>query len=285
MVTFKDVFYVYNKKTPLEHEALSGVNLIIKEGSFTGLVGKTGSGKSTLVQQINALLTPSSGSVMINGFVNEAKRKHKGKEIKDLRRNVGLVFQFPENQLFEESVEKDVAFAPKNFGIPEKEAIALAHESLRKVGLGEEFYSRSPFDLSGGEKRRVAIAGVLAFQPKILIVDEPTSGLDPWGSKEIMELFKKVHEEGTTIILVTHDMSLVQEYCDEVIVMDRGKIALSCKPSELFALDLEPYSLEMPPLYRLMNVLKKKGAPIDCGNIRSLAELSASIAKLRSERK
>jgi energy-coupling factor transport system ATP-binding protein len=285
MVTFKDVFYVYNKKTPLEHEALSGISLLIKEGSFTGLVGKTGSGKSTLVQQINALLTPSSGSVTVNGFVNEAKRKHKGKEIRELRRNVGLVFQFPENQLFEESVEKDVAFAPKNFGISEKEALALAHDSLKKVGLGEEFYSRSPFDLSGGEKRRVAIAGVLAFKPKILIVDEPTSGLDPWGSKEIMELFRKVHEEGTTIILVTHDMSLVQEYCDEVIVMDKGKVALSCKPSELFALDLEPYSLEMPPLYRLMNVLKKKGAPIDCLNIRSLAELSASIAKLRSERK
>ncbi len=279
MVTFQNVFYIYNKKSPLEQEALHDVTLQIKDGSFTALVGRTGSGKSTLVQHINALFQPSSGSVNVNGYENKAKVKHKGKEILELRKNVGLVFQFPENQLFEETVEKDVAFAPKNFGIAEKTALEQAHEALEMVGLGSEFYTRSPFDLSGGEKRRVAIAGVLAFKPSILVVDEPTAGLDPLGSAEMMNLFEKVHESGTTVILVTHDMSLVLSYCDSVIVMEDGRVAEISTPHELFSQDLDKYSLEVPPFYRLIRRLNEKGAGIDPNAVHTLDELAATLAK------
>ncbi len=283
MVTFQNVFYVYNKKTPSEHLALNDVNLEIKEGSFTALVGRTGSGKSTLVQHINALFQPSSGTVNINGYENKAGVKHKGKEILELRRNVGLVFQFPENQLFEETVEKDVAFAPKNFGIAEKTALEHAHEALSMVGLGSEFYARSPFELSGGEKRRVAIAGVLAFKPSILVVDEPTAGLDPLGSAEMMELFETVHKNGTTVILVTHDMNLVLSYCDSVIVMEEGKVAEISTPHELFSKDLEKYSLEVPPLYRLIQRLNERGAGLAPEKIHSLDELAKEMAKKKED--
>ena len=285
MVSFQNVFYVYNKKSPLQFTALRDVNLTIKDGSFTGLVGKTGSGKSTLIQHINALFQPTEGVVSVNGYENRFGLKHKGKEIKELRKNVGLVFQFPENQLFEETVEKDVAFAPKNFGIAEKDALEMAHEALTRVGLGPEFYSRSPFDLSGGEKRRVAIAGVLSFHPSILVVDEPTAGLDPSGAEEMMALFKKVHESGTTVILVTHDMELVFSYCDQVIVMDRGSVAEICDPASLFSKDLEQYSLERPPLYRLIAKLNEKGAGIDAASIHSLAELAGCISKKKGKAK
>ncbi len=279
MVTFQNVFYVYNKKSPLEHEALHDVCLEIKAGSFTALVGRTGSGKSTLVQHINALFQPTSGSVIVNGYENKARVKHKGREILDLRKNVGLVFQFPENQLFEETVEKDVAFAPKNFGIAEKTALEQAHEALSMVGLGPEFYKRSPFDLSGGEKRRVAIAGVLAFKPSILVVDEPTAGLDPLGAEAMMNLFKKVHENGTTVILVTHDMNLVFSYCDSVIVMEDGRVAEIATPSELFSKDLDKYSLEVPPFFRLLRLLNERGAGINSSEVHTLDELASLLAE------
>ena len=281
MVTFENVFYVYNKKTPLEFEALHDINLSIEKGDFVALVGRTGSGKSTLVQHINGLLSPSQGRVIVNGFTNERKKKHKSKEINDLRRNVGLVFQFPENQLFEETVEKDVAFAPKNFGCSNEEALQKAHEALRKVGLGEEFYKRSPFELSGGEKRRVAIAGVLAFEPSLIVLDEPTAGLDPEGAEEIMNLFKKVHGEGATIVLVTHDMNLVYSYCEKVIVMESGRVVKITDPISLFSEDLETYSLESPLLYRLILDLNKKGAGLDVKSISSLDDLAEAIAKIR----
>ena len=202
----------------------------------------------------------------------------------DLRRNVGLVFQFPENQLFEETVEKDVAFAPKNFGFNEKEALEKAHFALKKVGLGEDFYKRSPFELSGGEKRRVAIAGVLAFLPSVLIVDEPTAGLDPEGAKEMMDLFKEVHEEGTTVILVTHDMNLVLSYASKVIVMENGQIAEITDPLTLFGENLDAYSLEAPLLYRLLLDLNKKGAGIDSSKIKTADDLAKEIARKRKER-
>lgn len=281
MVTFENVFYVYNKKTPLEFEALHDINFSIEKGDFVALVGRTGSGKSTLVQHINGLLSPSQGRVIVNGFTNERKKKHKSKEINDLRRNVGLVFQFPENQLFEETVEKDVAFAPKNFGCSNEEALQKAHEALRKVGLGEEFYKRSPFELSGGEKRRVAIAGVLAFEPSLIVLDEPTAGLDPEGAEEIMNLFKKVHDEGATIVLVTHDMNLVYSYCEKVIVMESGRVVKITDPISLFSEDLETYSLESPLLYRLILDLNKKGAGLDVKSISSLDDLAEAIAKIR----
>lgn len=284
MVDFKDVFYVYNSKSPLEFEALHDVSLHIEKGEFVALVGRTGSGKSTLVQHINALLKPTSGSVKVNGYINQAGLKHKGGEIMDLRRNVGLVFQFPENQLFEETVEKDVAFAPKNFGFNEKEALEKAHFALKKVGLGKDFYKRSPFELSGGEKRRVAIAGVLAFLPSVLIVDEPTAGLDPEGAKEMMGLFKEVHEEGTTVILVTHDMNLVLSYASKVIVMENGQIAEITDPLTLFGENLDAYSLEAPLLYRLLLDLNKKGAGIDSSKIKTADDLANEIARKRKER-
>ncbi len=281
MVNFEHVFYIYNPKSPVEFEALHDVSLTIEKGDFVALVGRTGSGKSTLVQHINALMKPTQGKVVVNGYENSPKLKHKGKEIMDLRKNVGLVFQFPENQLFEETVEKDVAFAPKNFGMNEKDALEKAHEALRKVGLNESFFKRSPFELSGGEKRRVAIAGVLAFHPSVLIVDEPTAGLDPEGTKAMMALFKEVHEEGTTVILVTHDMNLVHAYCQKVIVMEAGRIAKITDPLSLFAENLESYSLETPLLYRLGLALKKKGLDIDLAKIRNMDDLASAVVEAR----
>ncbi|MBP5091469.1 MAG: energy-coupling factor transporter ATPase [Bacilli bacterium] len=280
-IRFSDVFYTYNPKTPLASEALNGINLEIEDGSFTALVGRTGCGKSTLVQHINALLNPSKGEVVVDEFVNCADKKKRSKKLYQVRRKVGLVFQFPEYQLFEENVEKDVAFAPNNFGASKEEALKAAHEALLKVGLDESFYKRSPFELSGGEKRRVAIAGILAFHPDVLVVDEPTAGLDPRGAAEMMELFESVHREGTTVILVTHDMNLVLQYCDKVIVLDHGKIAKISNPVSLFQEDIEAYSLETPLIYAFMKKLKARGMDIELKD----AKDPESLAKLLAEAK
>ena len=276
-VNFSNVFFTYNPKSPLEHKALKGINLAIEEGSFAAIVGRTGCGKSTLVQHINALLHPSEGQVEVDGFLNVQEKKKRSKEVKKLRQKVGLVFQFPEYQLFEETVEKDVAFGPKNFGKSEEEALEAAHKALLEVGLGEEFFKRSPFELSGGEKRRAAIAGVLAIGPQYLVVDEPTAGLDPLGALEMMSLFQKVHEAGSSIILVTHDMSLVQRYCDSVIVIDDGVVARIAKPSELFLEDLERYSLDSPELYRLGRFCLDHGADFDLTCAEDISSLADAI--------
>ncbi len=233
-IKYENVSFTYNAKTPFSYEALSDVSLEIKDGSFTAIVGKTGCGKSTLIQQLNGLLIPTSGEVIINDYVVAKSRKRRTKKIKELRKLVGIVFQFPEYQLFEETVEKDVAFGPKNFGLNNEEALKNAHEALALVGLDESFYKRSPFDLSGGERRRVAIAGILALKPNILVLDEPTAGLDPRGAREMMKLFKGLHEKGTTVILVTHDMNIVLEYSDTVIVMEDGEVREIKNPLELF---------------------------------------------------
>lgn len=283
-INFQDVFYVYNKKTPLETEALDGVSFTIEKGSFTALVGKTGCGKSTLVQHINALLNPSQGEVSIDGWINSSDKKKRSKKVLDLRKHVGLVFQFPEYQLFEETVEKDVAFAPKNFSLKGEDAMKAAHEALSEVGLGEEFYKRSPFELSGGEKRKVAIAGILAFHPDILVVDEPTAGLDPLGAKAMMDLFKKIHDSGVTVVLVTHDMNIVLEYADKVIVLDDGKIAKISDPVKLFNEDIEQYSLETPLLYKVTKDLKKRGLNLDEKNIHDVASLAVEISNKRGKR-
>lgn len=275
-IDFSQVTYVYSPKTPLQFEALKGIDLHIEDGSFVALVGRTGCGKSTLVQHINALLTPSTGEVQVDGFVSTSDKKKRTKKMSPLRKEVGLVFQFPEYQLFEENVLKDVSFGPKNFGRSKEEAIADAKEALSLVGLGKEFYDRSPFELSGGEKRRVAIAGILAIHPKYLVVDEPTAGLDPLGAKEMMDLFDEIHRHGTTIILVTHDMSLVLKHCDRCIVMKDGKIAKVCTPIELFEGDLEEYSLQIPPFFEFAKKLKDGGLDIDlskCLDVDSLAKL------------
>lgn len=278
-VSFDNVSYIYNRKSPFEYAALKGINLVLPDGGFYALVGKTGSGKSTLVSHINALLNPSEGIVKIDDFINSATKKGRSKDLLSLRKKVGLVFQFPEYQLFEETVEKDVAFAPRNFGANKEEALKLAHEALAKVGLDASFYPRSPFELSGGEKRKVAIAGILAAKPKILIVDEPTAGLDPMASLETMDLFESIHKEGVTIILVTHDMNLVAKYASEVVVLEDGKIDRVSKPSDLFKEDISKYSLETPLLYKVAKDLNAKGYKLDISSISSVDDLAKEIAK------
>lgn len=276
-VTFKDVSYIYNRKSPFEFAALNHIDLSLPSDKFIALVGRTGSGKSTLVNHINALLRPTEGEVRIGDFVNAPKNRLKSKDIKNLRKHVGLVFQFPEYQLFEESVEKDVAFGPKNFGESNESALRLAHEALSKVGLNESFYERSPFELSGGEKRKVAIAGVLAMKPETLIVDEPTAGLDPVASSETMGLFKEIQRGGTSVILVTHDMDIVNRYADLVVVLENGKVAKIATPKELFSLDLEPYSLELPLLYRVISTLNRRGMGLDINHISNVKELAKAL--------
>jgi len=278
-VKFSDVFYTYSPKSPFEYQALKGLNIEFEEGKFVGIVGKTGSGKSTLIQHINALITPTSGKVVVDEFVNSANKKERTKVLKPLRQRVGLVFQFPEYQLFEETVEKDVAFGPKNFGVKAEEALEKAHQAILRVGLNESFFERSPFELSGGEKRKVAIAGILAMEPKVLVVDEPTAGLDPAAARETLSLFKEINKEGVTVILVTHDMDLVASYCDEVVVMDDGKVFTKCSPSELFGSDLTQYSLQNPHIFDFALSLKKRGFDVETSSLKTTEDLAKAIAR------
>ena len=280
-IIFRDVCYSYTDKNPMDHLALSHLSFTIETGSFIALVGRTGCGKSTLVQQINALFHPLSGEVEVDGYLNSSDKKKRTKKNKELRKKVGLVFQFPEYQLFEESVLKDVVFGPKNFGASKEEALAAAKEALALVGLDESFYERSPFELSGGEKRRVAIAGILACHPEYLIVDEPTAGLDPKGSQEMMDLFEDIHRKGTTIILVTHDMNLVLRYCDRVLVLEDGKLVADDKPSAFFQQDMDRYSLETPALYRFLQGLEVKGLKLEQDGITDVDSLAEAIVKAR----
>ena len=282
-IKFSQVYYTYSPKTPFENEALNDVSFEIKDGSFTCLVGHTGCGKSTVIQHLNGLLIPTSGQVEIGEFINSKENRKMRKKIRDLRRKVGLVFQFSENQLFEETVEKDVAFGPINFGAKKDEAISLAHESLKLVGLDESFYLKSPFDLSGGEKRRVAIAGVLALKPDILVLDEPTAGLDPKGTKELLSLIKSLNEKGTTIVLVTHDINIVYQYASDVIVMDEGKVVKVSSPSELFNEDVEKYSLETPMIQKVVKMCIDNGLKLDLSKIKDIESLVNEILKVRSK--
>ncbi len=277
-IIFDNVSHVFSKKTPFEFEALKDVSLNIEKGSIVAIVGRTGSGKSTLIQHINALLRPTSGTVTVDDFVNGPKNKLKGKPLKALRSKIGMVFQFPEYQLFEETVEKDVCFAPKNFGVSKEESMKRAHEALTMVGLDESFYSRSPFELSGGEKRKVAIAGILAAKPDVLVLDEPTAGLDPAASIDTMDLFTKIHnEEGMDLILVTHDMNLVARYADRVIVVADGSIAFDGKPTDLFEQDLSQYSLDSPDVYRTYKELKAKGLNLPEKELNTVDDLADAI--------
>ena len=268
-VKVSNVFYTYTPKSPTATLALNDVSLNIEEHSFVAFVGETGSGKSTLVQTLNALLVPSSGQIEVDDFIITPKAK-KNKRIKELRKHVGLVFQFPEYQLFEETVEKDVAFGVKNFGADDKTALEKAHNALLSVGLDDSYWTRSPFDLSGGEKRRVAIAGILAIEPDILILDEPTAGLDPKGVHDIMSLIQQMFDSGKTIILVTHDMDIVMKYCQKVFVLNKGKLVYESNPYQLFAQDNEELSIEVPPLFELARKLKQKGLKLDIENIRNV---------------
>jgi energy-coupling factor transport system ATP-binding protein len=279
-IQVKNLFYTYLPKTPNAHVALNGVSLEIPTGSFTAFIGRTGSGKSTLVQNLNALLIPSEGEVIVDEF-HIGNKKRKNKNIKQLRKHLSLVFQFPEYQLFEETVEKDVAFGLKNFGVKEAEAIEKAHQALLSVGLNEKYFTKSPFELSGGEKRRVAIAGILAIDPDILVLDEPTAGLDVKGSKDILSLIQKMHENGKTIIVVTHDMELVMKYCELVFVLKDGQIAYQGPANKLFDSINEESAIEIPPLYQLAKTLKERGAPINIENIKDINDLVAQIKTWR----
>ena len=232
-IRFEQVGFTYQPNSPFEQRVLFDIDLAIKEGSYTALVGHTGSGKSTLLQHLNALLKPTSGTVTIGDRVITAETNNKN--LKPIRQKVGIVFQFPEAQLFEETVERDIAFGPKNFGVPEEEANRLAAKTLEMVGLDESYLQRSPFDLSGGQMRRVAIAGVLAMEPEVLVLDEPTAGLDPQGRKEMMEMFARLHHENKiTIVLVTHLMDDVADFSDYVYVLEKGILVKQGTPREVF---------------------------------------------------
>ena len=281
-IEVKNLFYIYGRKTPYQQTALDDVSLTIPTGSFVGLIGRTGSGKSTLVQNLNALLIPTKGEIIVDEF-HIGNKKRKNKKIKQLRKHLSLVFQFPEYQLFEETVEKDVAFGLMNFGYKQKEAIELAHKALLSVGLDEKYFKRSPFELSGGERRRVAIAGILAINPDILVLDEPTAGLDVKGSKDIMSLVKQMHEDGKTIIMVTHDMDLVLRYTEQCFVLKDGKVTFSGSTKQLFDTISDDSAIEIPPLFKLAKKLKDRGAPINIENIKNTEDLIKQVNSWRKK--
>ena len=258
-IILDNVSYTYQEGTPFASAALSDVSLTIEDGSYTAIIGHTGSGKSTILQLLNGLLVPTEGSVRV--FDTLITSTSVNKEIRQIRKQVGLVFQFAENQIFEETVLKDVAFGPQNFGVSVEEAEAIAREKLALVGIDESLFERSPFELSGGQMRRVAIAGILAMKPKILVLDEPAAGLDPIGRKELMTLFKKLHQDGITIVLVTHLMDDVAEFADQVYVMEKGKLVKSGKPSLVFqnVEFMEKIQLGVPKITRFAQRLANRG--------------------------
>ncbi|HGS2620109.1 TPA: energy-coupling factor transporter ATPase [Streptococcus pneumoniae] len=258
-IALENVNFTYQEGTPLASAALSDVSLTIEDGSYTALIGHTGSGKSTILQLLNGLLVPSQGSVRV--FDTLITSTSKNKDIRQIRKQVGLVFQFAENQIFEETVLKDVAFGPQNFGVSEEDAVKTAREKLALVGIDESLFDRSPFELSGGQMRRVAIAGILAMEPAILVLDEPTAGLDPLGRKELMTLFKKFHQSGMTIVLVTHLMDDVAEYANQVYVMEKGRLVKGGKPSDVFqdVVFMEEVQLGVPKITAFCKRLADRG--------------------------
>lgn len=254
------VSYEYAGGTAMAKQALKDINLVINDGEFIGLIGHTGSGKSTLIQHLNGLIKATSGTVYVNG----EDIYDKDYSMKGLRSKVGLVFQYPEHQLFETTVLKDVEFGPKNLGLTQLEVQYRSFEALKQVGIGEDLLDVSPFDLSGGQKRRVAIAGVLAMQPEVLILDEPTAGLDPKGRDEILDQIARIHKErGITVILVSHSMEDVANYVQRIIVMNDGEVALDDVPKHVFryAKELDSIGLAVPQVTAVMNALREAGIP------------------------
>lgn len=262
-IKFEKVDYIYSPKTPFEKKALNNISFELKEHSFVAIIGHTGSGKSTLMQHFNALLKPSAGQIKIAGFTLNAQTSNKN--LKRLREKVSLVFQFPEAQLFESTVLKDIEYGLKNFGYSEVEANELAKKWLKKVGLPSSVGDRSPFDLSGGQMRRVAIAGVMAYEPDILCLDEPAAGLDPQGKREMFALFKQYQKEGHTVILVTHNMDDVAEYADDVLVLEKGKLLKHATPEDIFsdAQWLSEHHLAMPTANLFAEKLVENDLSID----------------------
>lgn len=263
-ITFKDVAFTYQAGSPFASDALKDINLTIHDQAFTAIIGHTGSGKSTLVQHLNALLKPSAGTVTIGDRVITPETDNKN--LKPIRQKVGMVFQFPENQLFEETVAKDIAFGPMNFGVSEADALKRATEMVQLVGLDTQYLERSPFDLSGGQMRRVAIAGVLAMKPEVLILDEPTAGLDPVGRREILGMVERLHrEQHLTVVLITHLMEDVAAYADQVVVMDRGQVAKTGTPQTVFqdVAWLQNHQLGVPETALFAEKLKQRGFQFD----------------------
>ena len=281
-IQVKNIFYTYQKKATNATQALMDVSLEIKDNDFLAIVGETGSGKSTLAQMFNALLIPDKGDVLVNDYVINYKNR-KSRKLRGLRKQVGLVFQFPEYQLFEETVEKDVAFGVKNFGVKGEEALNRAHEALKQVGLDESYFKRAPFDLSGGEKRKVAIAGILAIDPDILIFDEPTAGFDPQSSKDLMNLITEFYKNGKTIIIITHDMDLVNTYTKRVVMLERGQVTFDGTPNELFSYIKGYDRLDTPSVIKVAEKLKEKGMDIDINEIHTNEDLVEAIKKWRNK--
>ncbi len=276
-IKFKSLSYIYDEGMPYASSALDDVNLELVEGKITAIIGTTGSGKSTLVEHLNALLLPSKGSLEVFDFNIEANKKNKN--LKALRQEVGLVFQFSEYQLFEETILKDVAFGPKNYGFSQEEAIEKAKSALKLVGVSEDKYETSPFDVSGGQKRRIAIAGILALDPKMVVLDEPTAGLDPKGSEEIIQLFVDLNKKlNKTIIIVSHDNEMVYNYCDNTVLMSNGKVVYSGDTLELFNNDkcIEDYHLIKPQLVDLKKKLNENGFNVPT-NVRTIEQLAKYI--------
>lgn len=280
-IRFKQVGFAYQAGTPFEMRALHDVTFSVKDGSYVAIIGHTGSGKSTILQHLNALLKPTEGIVELGDKTIDSTTGNK--DLKPLRKKVGIVFQFPEAQLFEETVEKDIAFGPKNFGVSEEEALKIAAEVVKTVGLPEEVLKKSPFDLSGGQMRRVAIAGVLAMKPEVLVLDEPTAGLDPKGRLEMMEMFYKLNkEQNMTIVLVTHQMNDVSDYADHVIVIESGNVVKEGSPNEVFsdASWLLEKQLGVPTTLAFVEKLKEKGWSTDKMPL-TLDELAEAILEER----
>ncbi len=278
-IVIEHLNYVYMAGGPYETKALNDINLTIEDGEFIGLIGHTGSGKSTLVQHLNGLIMPTSGRVLVDGM----DLKDKATDRRAVRQRVGLVFQYPENQLFEETVEKDIAFGPKNLGLDESEIARRVKDAMRRVALDyDKLHNRSVFELSGGQMRRVAIAGVLAMEPQVLVLDEPCAGLDPRGREEILGLIKKLHEEaGTTIVMVSHSMDDVASLAERVIVMNHGEIAMDGAPRDVFACgeELRGMGLDVPQAVQLAAKLRSRGFDIPEGIYR-IEEIREAILKI-----
>ena len=275
------VSHVYGEDTAMAVKALNDVNLVLPDGQFIGLIGHTGSGKSTLVQHLNGLMKATSGSVYFNGEDIDGE----GFDKKMLRSKVGLVFQYPEHQLFETDVFSDVCFGPKNLGLSQKEVQLRAYEALKLVGLEDEYFYQSPFDLSGGQKRRVAIAGVLAMKPEVLILDEPTAGLDPKGRDEILDQIAKLKEQmGITVVLVSHSMDDVARYVDRIIVMNKGSVMYDDVPREVFRhyVELEKIGLAAPQVTYIMKELRVHGMPVS-DDVTTIDEAKAEIERYFKE--
>lgn len=271
------VNYIYGQGTAYEMHALKDINLELKDGQFVGIIGHTGSGKSTLIQHLNGLLRATSGSIYYNGEDIYAEGYH----MRELRSRVGLVFQYPEHQLFETTILADVCYGPMNLGLDKNAAELCAFEALRSVGISEELFDQSPFELSGGQKRRVAIAGVLAMKPQILVLDEPTAGLDPKGRDEILDLIAKLHEDHhITVILVSHSMEDVAKYVERIIVMNEGSVMYDAAPKEVFChyKELEQIGLAAPQVTYLMHELREKGFSVDC-DATTVAEAKQEILR------